>query len=307
MSEPFVCCVAGMPGSGKSTVGRLLAARLGAVLLDQDTATNPLMAQLARLAGAGDDLDHPALRGPVRQARYDCLIDVAVENVGIGSSVVLVAPFTAEVRDPVSWAELGRRFDPVPLRLVWVAVPAAVARDRRRRRNLPRDAAWAASTADADVPPPVVPHLLADGTADPATEAGRVAALLLAGGPDGSAGVNRRRQFARATGNQRRGHAHVHRRTGVAVQSGQQAVRRRPSDVEGILVDHRDRRRERCRQGKITERDHRYVGAVQLMQGADHADRRSGVGGEYRRWRGAPVGQQTPWSRRPPMRPRRCR
>lgn len=180
MNGPFVCCVAGIPGSGKSTVGRLLAARLGAVLLDQDTATNPLMAELARITEAGDDLDHPALRGPVRQARYDCLIDVAVENVRIGWSAVMVAPFTAEVRDPASWAELGRRFDPVPLRLVWVDVPAAVAQDRRRLRNLPRDAAWRTSTTVDDVPPPVVPHLLTDGTADSATEAGRVAALLLA-------------------------------------------------------------------------------------------------------------------------------
>ncbi len=181
MSAPVVCCVAGMPGSGKSSLGRLLAARLPAALVDQDTATNPLMAQIARLAGAGDDLDHPELRGPVRRARYDCLIDVALDNVGIGASVVLVAPFTSEVGAPDAWAELEGRFGVVPLRLVWVAVPAAVARDRRRRRNLPRDAAWAkASRTEADAPLPVVPHLLADGTADPTTEADRLAALLLA-------------------------------------------------------------------------------------------------------------------------------
>jgi len=180
VSAAFVCCVAGMPGSGKSTVGRLVAARVHAVLVDQDTATNPLMAQIARLAGAGDDLDHPALRGPVRRARYDCLIDVAVENTGIGSRVVLVAPFTSEVSDPDAWAEFTGRFGAIPLRLVWVAVPAAVARDRRRLRNLPRDAAWApASGTESDAPLPVVPHLLADGTADPATEATRLAALLL--------------------------------------------------------------------------------------------------------------------------------
>jgi predicted kinase len=181
VSAPFVCCVAGIPGSGKSTVGRLVAARLRAALLDQDTATNPLMTQIARLAGAGDDLDHPALRGPVRRARYDCLRDVALENVGIGSSVVLVAPFTSEVSDRQAWVRFADRFGAVPVRLVWVVVPATVAQERRRRRNLARDAAWAGgSTADDVVKPPVVPHLLADGTADPAAEADRLVALLLA-------------------------------------------------------------------------------------------------------------------------------
>lgn len=63
-----VWCVAGSPGSGKSTLGRAVAARLGACVLDLDTATNPLLAQLAALTGAGDDLDHPSLRGPIRDA-----------------------------------------------------------------------------------------------------------------------------------------------------------------------------------------------------------------------------------------------
>jgi predicted kinase len=176
----LVCCVAGIPGSGKSTLGRALAVELGATLLDQDTATNPLLAEIARLVGAGDDWDHPALRGSVRQARYACLLDVAAENVLVGRPVVIVAPFTGEVADPVRWAALPERFPGVPVRLVWVAVSAAEAQRRRRARNLPRDAAWVGAGADVmPAPPvPVVPYLAADGAVDPAAEAARLAGGL---------------------------------------------------------------------------------------------------------------------------------
>src|SRR4051794_1428218 len=94
-----VYVVAGPAGSGKSTLGRALAGVTGAVVLDQDIATNPLMAQLALLVGAGNDLDHPALRGPVRQARYQCIVDVEVDNGRLGRDVVMIAPFTAECTD----------------------------------------------------------------------------------------------------------------------------------------------------------------------------------------------------------------
>ncbi len=173
--SPMVCCVAGLPGSGKSTLGRALAARLGAAVLDQDVATNPLMARIAELAGAGDDLDHPALRGAVRRARYECLLDLGVDNARIGRPVVMIAPFTAEVSTVEAWAGVTRLFRPVRVFLVWTAVDPAVAWERRRRRNLPRDRAATGPSVEVV---PAVPYVGADGAADPAAEARRVGALL---------------------------------------------------------------------------------------------------------------------------------
>lgn len=170
----FVYLVAGPAGSGKSTLGRALAATTGAVVLDQDIATNPLMARLAELVGAGDDLDHPALRGAVRQARYQCVIDVAVDNGRLGRDVVLIAPFTAESADHLAWAELVRQLTPARVVLVWVTVSAEEALARRVRRNLPRD-----RTAGSQVPKPVatpeVAYVAASGAGDPAQEADRIA------------------------------------------------------------------------------------------------------------------------------------
>ncbi len=169
--------VAGPAGSGKSTLGRALASSTDAVLLDQDVLTNPLMAELAALLGAGENLDHPALRGPVRRARYDCLIDVAVENSALGRNVVMVAPFTRECSDPLAWSELVRHFAPARVALVWVTVSPALARARRIQRNLPRDAVAQLISPDGPVTEPVVEHLRASGSADPAAEAARLVGL----------------------------------------------------------------------------------------------------------------------------------
>lgn len=175
-----VYVVAGPAGSGKSTLGRALAGVTGAVVLDQDIATNPLMAQLALLVAAGDDLDHPALRGPVRQARYQCIIDLAVDNGRLGRDVVMIAPFTAECTDRQAWLELTRQLAPAQVRLVWVTVPPEVALARRIRRNLSRDAAAAGSAAAPPAPVPVVDHLSASGSAEPQGEAARIARLVRA-------------------------------------------------------------------------------------------------------------------------------
>ncbi len=162
---PAVFVVAGLAGSGKSTVGRVLARRTGAVLLDQDVLTNPLMTRIARAAGITDhDFDHPALADPeVRQARYQCLVDTGLDNVELGRTVVLVAPFTREIADRDAWNQLCVAFTPVPVTLLWVTAPPRVLRERRRRRGLPRDLA-ADLTVDWALHGPVVEHFAIDGT-----------------------------------------------------------------------------------------------------------------------------------------------
>jgi predicted kinase len=173
----LVHVVAGPAGSGKSTIGRALAELTGALVLDQDVATNPLMAQLAVLVGAGDDLDHPGLRGPVRRARYQCLIDIAVDNRRIGRDVVMIAPFTTESADPEAWAELVRQLVPAQVHLIWVTVPPEVALARRVHRNLARDRSALAGGVPRTPATPVVEYLPASGSADPEAEALRIARL----------------------------------------------------------------------------------------------------------------------------------
>jgi len=178
-------CVAGPAGSGKSTLGAAFARLTGALLLDLDTATNPLLVEIARLTGAGDDLDHPSLRGPVRAARYRCLADVARENLRLGALVTLVAPFTAECADEAEWSRLQAQLQAADARLVWVSVSAEVARERRRSRGLRRDAkAWFEDLLPTPDPPTVRGVIVADGSAAADDEARRIALGLGLISPD---------------------------------------------------------------------------------------------------------------------------
>ena len=162
-----VVLLTGPPASGKSTVGMALARHLRAALVDQDTATAPLTAVVARLVGV-DDLDDQRLAGPTRAARYETVAALAEDNLRAGTPVVLVAPFTAERRDVLAWDALGGRLRAAggsPL-LVWLRVDPAVVVQRLRVRGEPRDAAKltdvTAFIQALDVAGPAVPHVAVD-------------------------------------------------------------------------------------------------------------------------------------------------
>jgi predicted kinase len=162
-----VVLVSGWPGSGKSTVGRALASRLGAALVDQDTVTGPLVAVVADMVGV-DDLDDARLAGPTRDARYETVAAVAEENLRGGVCVVLVAPFSRERRDLPAWEALHSRLRAAggsPL-LVWLHLEPMALVGRLQARGAARDLAKLADPASflarLDQEAPVGPHIVVD-------------------------------------------------------------------------------------------------------------------------------------------------
>jgi len=160
--------LSGWPGSGKSTVGRALARRLGAALVDQDTVTGPLVSVVAGLVGV-DDLDDARLASPTRDARYETVGAVAEENLRVGLPVVLVAPFSRERRDLDAWQTLDRRLRAAggsPL-LVWLHLDPDVVVSRLQARGATRDVSKVADPASflarLDQGTPAGPHLVVDG------------------------------------------------------------------------------------------------------------------------------------------------
>jgi predicted kinase len=94
MKPPTAILIGGAPATGKSTLAAALAARLGAALLDLDVATGPLTNVVSDLIGAAD-LGDPRMAQLTRAPRYATLFALAEDNLRVGMSVVLVAPFSA--------------------------------------------------------------------------------------------------------------------------------------------------------------------------------------------------------------------
>jgi predicted kinase len=173
--------VCGAPGSGKSTVGALVAHRLRAALLDLDTATESLIAVIGELHGT-DNLDDPQFARLTRAARYETITSLAEDNLAAGISAVMVAPFTLERRDPQAWNAVRRRIEHVgaSTTLVWLRISADEVLRRVDQRGAGRDLAklrgdWSASL---DLEPPAVPHVAVDALLSPATIAETVLSSL---------------------------------------------------------------------------------------------------------------------------------
>ncbi len=172
-----VLVVAGPAASGKSTVGRELARRTGAVLLDLDTLTNPLLDGLQ--VGAPGHWNRPDLRPVVRPARYAVLLAVAREQADLGHDLVLVAPFTAELAGGPAWERLRAAVAPAEPTVVWLQLPPEVLAERMRARGEARDAGAVSPNAAT----PVVAHLALDATLETAAQADLVLGLRGARAP----------------------------------------------------------------------------------------------------------------------------
>jgi predicted kinase len=165
-----VWVVAGPPGGGKSTVATVLAALLrpaGAVL-DKDTLFSGFVAEVLAAHGR----DHGEREGPwydthVKVHEYAGMAAAAAQVRSAGCPVVLVAPYTGQIRDADRWAALVSAVGGGPVRLVWVRSDADTLRRRLLARGRSRDAGKLAGFEEfvarvAPQVPPVVPHLAVD-------------------------------------------------------------------------------------------------------------------------------------------------
>ncbi len=138
MAEPFAIAIAGVAGSGKSTLGRAVAARLHAPLLDLDTLTNPLLDTLGDVVFGSHWLSS-AHAPAIRQGRYAALLATAGDVLDSAGGVVLVAPFTAELAGGAAWQDLVGAVRPATLRLVQIVGSPDLFARRRATRGTERD------------------------------------------------------------------------------------------------------------------------------------------------------------------------
>jgi predicted kinase len=138
-SEAIIVC--GVPGSGKTTFAQDLARELHWTILDLDTLTNPLFEHMGGEFLVDVPTAQPAVRASVNDIRYTCLFDTTRENLALGNSVVVVAPFTSERTFPAAWVRLVERLAiPAPrVHLAWMDTPPDEVVRRMQVRGAARD------------------------------------------------------------------------------------------------------------------------------------------------------------------------
>ncbi|MET0521075.1 MAG: hypothetical protein ABW156_03765 [Jiangellaceae bacterium] len=166
--------VAGVAGSGKSTLGRALAAAFAAPMLDLDSMTNPLLDSLPAALFGGHWLASP-LGGEIRAGRYAVLRAVTRDTVATAGRAVLVAPFTAELRGGAEWGLLREAVGTADLHVVHLDGDPAVFTARRGRRSEERDRH---RTPQPPAAPPAVPVLPVNGELATDQQVSRVLSAL---------------------------------------------------------------------------------------------------------------------------------
>ena len=157
--------VAGPPASGTTTVGASLAQALGATLIDQDVATGQLLSVVESLVHV-DDIDDPRLAKLTRAARYETITCLAEDNLRVGNSVLLVAPFSEERKSLHAWEMLLDRLQRAAdgtVTMVWLYLSRDELLRRLRGRAADRDASKLRGEGrfidQVDLGPPVGPHI----------------------------------------------------------------------------------------------------------------------------------------------------
>ncbi|WP_411679450.1 AAA family ATPase [Clostridium thailandense] len=138
-----VVFLVGAAGSGKSTVGKLIAAHLKFAYLDKDIICNKFTGKLLETQGISPNERDGCefYQSQIMPLEYETLLDIAADNVKNGISVVLDAPFLGYFSDKDYIEKLKEKYNfeaSTPL-VLEVSVNSEVLFQRIKERNLPRD------------------------------------------------------------------------------------------------------------------------------------------------------------------------
>jgi predicted kinase len=143
-ARPRVFVILGPAGSGKSTVAKLVARRYSAVYLDKDRVSGPFVRLLLELNGEDPHAreSNDFYMQHVMTTEYETVLDVCADNLHVGASVVIDAPFAAYTGDPDFLTESARRagWPDAEVIVVHVCTPEHVVRERLIARRSARDA-----------------------------------------------------------------------------------------------------------------------------------------------------------------------
>lgn len=133
--------VGGVPGSGKTYIGKELARRIG-VFVDKDTISRFFAEPMLKLLGShADDRESETYLANVRNVEYETMMKHAMENLELGRSVICSAPFIREFNDEQWLDDIQLEAELIDAEVVkiWIHVDPATARERIVARGASRD------------------------------------------------------------------------------------------------------------------------------------------------------------------------
>ncbi|MFI6604536.1 AAA family ATPase [Nonomuraea sp. NPDC050536] len=168
--KPILVLVGGYAGSGKTEFSRFLSDITGWAFLDKDSLTRPIVERLlVTLGGDPHDRHSELYLKEVRPFEYRCLMETAWDNLHVGTSAVLSAPFISELKDEAWFTRLEHKCTAkgIDVAAIWVRCDVDSMREYIEFRGAARDAwkldNWEEYTAglDTDTSPPTA-HLTVD-------------------------------------------------------------------------------------------------------------------------------------------------
>ncbi|MCE5291195.1 MAG: AAA family ATPase [Nocardiaceae bacterium] len=139
--------VGGLPGTGKTTLARALADRVGAVVISSDVVRRTLQAE-GVVGGTVGEYGQGLYTSAHRDAVYERMIELARVELGMGSCVILDASWMSET-DRARAAELAAQMRAALIELRCTAPPEVADERIRTRRNSESDATPAIAAAAA--------------------------------------------------------------------------------------------------------------------------------------------------------------
>jgi predicted kinase len=141
--EPTVIFLIGAAASGKSTIGKLIASEYNFCYLDKDIVCNKFTGLLLESKGySPHERDGNAFYSDVvMDLEYQTLLDIANDNLQLGKSVVLDAPFLGYFSKKDYIHQLKEKYDwqHVKPLVLQVTIDFSVLKERMQARALDRD------------------------------------------------------------------------------------------------------------------------------------------------------------------------